>query len=398
MSTLPRRCPSTSTCAWSASRTSRSSSGRPTSRCRARTAAPRRSSSSSPCSLLTAPPRSPASAVEAAVAAGAVAAATELALYAEATAGCERCRLAEGRTQVVFGSGSPEADLMFVGEAPGFHEDQQGVPFVGQAGKLLEKLLLGIGLRREDVYIANVLKCLRYTALVQLGDGSWQRIGRLVRSRYSGTVMSVDDDGFLTPRRVTGWHETPLGGRRFFRLTYSSAKRAGAGRVSVQVTGDHPVLTERGFVAVEELTSEDRVATGQGLSALARDVVCGTLLGDGTLSARSSYLAFTHSPRQVEYARFKRDLLAELAPRETTLLVGAVVGGEKAHEVIQVRTLAHRALRILRGDFYGETKCVPAWLADQLNERMLAIWFMDDGHTRIRPGRQPLSEIATCGF
>jgi uracil-DNA glycosylase len=88
-----------------------------------------------------------------------VAAATELAAYAEATAACERCRLAEGRTQVVFGSGSPDADLMFVGEAPGFHEDQQGVPFVGQAGKLLEKLLLGIGLRREDVYICNVLKC-----------------------------------------------------------------------------------------------------------------------------------------------------------------------------------------------------------------------------------------------
>jgi uracil-DNA glycosylase len=88
-----------------------------------------------------------------------VAAATELAAYAEATAACERCRLAAGRTQVVFGSGSPEADLMFVGEAPGFHEDQQGVPFVGQAGKLLDKLLAGIGLTRADVYVANVLKC-----------------------------------------------------------------------------------------------------------------------------------------------------------------------------------------------------------------------------------------------
>jgi uracil-DNA glycosylase len=88
-----------------------------------------------------------------------VAAATELAAYAEATAACERCRLAAGRTQVVFGSGSPDADLMFVGEAPGFHEDQQGVPFVGQAGKLLEKLLAGIGLTRQDVYIANVLMC-----------------------------------------------------------------------------------------------------------------------------------------------------------------------------------------------------------------------------------------------
>jgi DNA polymerase len=79
--------------------------------------------------------------------------------YADETAGCMRCALANGRTQVVFGSGHPDADLMFVGEAPGFHEDKQGVPFVGQAGKLLEKLLAGIGLERSDVYIANVLKC-----------------------------------------------------------------------------------------------------------------------------------------------------------------------------------------------------------------------------------------------
>jgi uracil-DNA glycosylase family 4 len=83
----------------------------------------------------------------------------ELTVLADTVAGCTKCRLAEGRTQVVFGSGHPEADLMFVGEAPGFHEDKQGVPFVGQAGKLLEKLLAGIGMGREDVYIANVLKC-----------------------------------------------------------------------------------------------------------------------------------------------------------------------------------------------------------------------------------------------
>ncbi len=79
--------------------------------------------------------------------------------YSEETSTCTRCALAQGRTQVVFGSGSPNADLMFVGEAPGFHEDQQGVPFVGQAGKLLDKLLGGIGLTRADVFVVNVLKC-----------------------------------------------------------------------------------------------------------------------------------------------------------------------------------------------------------------------------------------------
>jgi uracil-DNA glycosylase len=89
----------------------------------------------------------------------ATARASALREYADATAGCTRCPLAAGRTQVVFGAGHPDADLMFVGEAPGFHEDKQGVPFVGQAGKLLEKLLGGVGLARSDVYIANVLKC-----------------------------------------------------------------------------------------------------------------------------------------------------------------------------------------------------------------------------------------------
>ena len=86
-------------------------------------------------------------------------AAAELATFAAEVAGCTKCRLAEGRTQVVFGVGDSDADLMFVGEAPGFHEDQQGKPFVGQAGKLLERLLAGIGLERDQVYIANVLKC-----------------------------------------------------------------------------------------------------------------------------------------------------------------------------------------------------------------------------------------------
>jgi uracil-DNA glycosylase len=86
-------------------------------------------------------------------------AAAELDAYSAEIAGCTRCRLAQGRTQVVFGNGDPNADLMFVGEAPGFHEDKQGFPFVGQAGKLLDQLLEGIGLSRDRVFVANVLKC-----------------------------------------------------------------------------------------------------------------------------------------------------------------------------------------------------------------------------------------------
>jgi DNA polymerase len=84
---------------------------------------------------------------------------SDLAALHDAVSGCTRCPLSATRTQVVFGSGSPTADLMFVGEAPGFHEDKQGIPFVGAAGQLLGKLLAGIDLTRDDVFVANVLKC-----------------------------------------------------------------------------------------------------------------------------------------------------------------------------------------------------------------------------------------------
>jgi len=80
------------------------------------------------------------------------------AVYEEARV-CVRCPLHQTRTQVVFGAGNADAELMFVGEAPGANEDRQGLPFVGQAGKLLEKLLEEIGLQRQDVFICNVLKC-----------------------------------------------------------------------------------------------------------------------------------------------------------------------------------------------------------------------------------------------
>jgi uracil-DNA glycosylase len=72
---------------------------------------------------------------------------------------CSRCKLASGRKNIVFGSGNPHAELMFVGEAPGADEDEQGLPFVGRAGQLLTKIIEAIEMRREDVFICNILKC-----------------------------------------------------------------------------------------------------------------------------------------------------------------------------------------------------------------------------------------------
>jgi DNA polymerase len=84
---------------------------------------------------------------------------TSLAEVDAAAQACTRCRLAEGRRTVVFGVGDPDADLMFIGEGPGAEEDRRGEPFVGPAGQLLDKIIGAIGLTREQVYIANIVKC-----------------------------------------------------------------------------------------------------------------------------------------------------------------------------------------------------------------------------------------------
>ncbi|MBT8247735.1 MAG: uracil-DNA glycosylase, partial [Acidimicrobiia bacterium] len=85
--------------------------------------------------------------------------AERLRLLQEEASACTSCRLHEGRTTVVFGDGSHDADLMFIGEGPGQHEDEQGLPFVGRSGQLLSTLLERVGLSRPEVYIANVVKC-----------------------------------------------------------------------------------------------------------------------------------------------------------------------------------------------------------------------------------------------
>jgi uracil-DNA glycosylase len=83
----------------------------------------------------------------------------ELEELARTASTCTLCRLSAGRTQVVFASGNADAELMFIGEGPGFHEDKQGLPFVGAAGQLLNRLLEEIGLSRDETYVCNVVKC-----------------------------------------------------------------------------------------------------------------------------------------------------------------------------------------------------------------------------------------------
>ena len=142
----------------------------------------------------------------------------------------------------------------------------------------------------------------------------------------------------------------------------------------------------------------DRIATGHGFTELCHDVLCGTLLGDGSISGASSHFQLAHSTQQEEYARWKAELLAELEPVVQVLNVAAVAGGPRVYGAVHLRTRASRALRTLRQGFYRDRKRIPLWLADQMNYRMLAIWFLDDGYVRHRANRRPRAEIATNGF
>ncbi|NLZ92994.1 MAG: uracil-DNA glycosylase [Firmicutes bacterium] len=94
----------------------------------------------------------------------------KLQALAQKVCNCQSCSLRERATQVIFGAGNPEAKLMLVGEAPGAEEDKQGVPFVGAAGQLLNKILAAVEIRREEVYLANVLKCRPPANRVPMGN------------------------------------------------------------------------------------------------------------------------------------------------------------------------------------------------------------------------------------
>jgi uracil-DNA glycosylase len=142
---------------------------------------------------------------------------------------CTNCPgLAATRTTVVFGSGNADADLMFVGEAPGANEDKQGIPFVGQAGKLLDRLLAEIGLTRDDVFVANVLKCRPpgnrdpHPAEIEACQGYLVRQVELIEPRvictlgnFATKLLRGDPTGIM---RLHGREEVRVVGPRAVRL------------------------------------------------------------------------------------------------------------------------------------------------------------------------------------
>lgn len=169
---------------------------------------------------------------------------------------CQRCKLAKlGRSQVVFGVGNPQASIMFVGEAPGFYEDQKGEPFVGAAGKLLNDLLQSAGLSRSEIYIANVIKCfISPRVLIYTATGYKPikdiRVGDLVLT-HTGRFRKVT---YVRPQEVL-----PRGSR-VVHLTIRPQSEDRRRPVQITVTPEHPFLINGKWTVAREIQPGDRVA------------------------------------------------------------------------------------------------------------------------------------------
>lgn len=140
---------------------------------------------------------------------------SELTELAKEIAVCERCILSQSRRNTVPGEGPEDADIMFIGEAPGFHEDRQGRPFVGAAGQFLNELLESIGLKREDVYITNVIKCrppANRDPLVGEIEACWPYLERqieLIQPKMIVTLGRYSMERFFPGQKISRIHGRP---------------------------------------------------------------------------------------------------------------------------------------------------------------------------------------------
>jgi uracil-DNA glycosylase family 4 len=178
---------------------------------------------------------------------------------------CTRCRLANGRTQVVFGVGDAEADLMFVGEGPGYYEDKQGEPFVGAAGQLLTRLLGEIGLRREEVYITNVVRCRppgnrdpmpdEIEACKPYLEGTIDLVSPLVIVTLGNFATRVILDRAVSISRVRGQRFT-VDGRQVVPTFHPAAVLHGGGEAGTQMAA-----LRADFQAIRGILDEPRSVT-----------------------------------------------------------------------------------------------------------------------------------------
>lgn len=303
---------------------------------------------------------------------------------------CTACELHEQCTLPVPLRGAP-GPIAVVGEAPGEQEDLAGQPFVGPAGKLLGELLLEAQIS-EPLAFVNTVSCLKGNTQVFLADGRTERIDTLVRERYDGDVLCADAAGDLVARRVVGWHCNERAGRTLYRVTHQYARLNMHGPVGVTATGDHEVLTERGWCAVEELEPFDRIHTGMpGLDNTARQLIISGLLGDATVDNRTlTQIEFCSGADEQAYITAKRSLLPPLD--------GPTCRGRGWPSIGPIEpsrgTGGGWRFRLTHPKIKPYAQTAAPTLVRMLDDFGLALWYMDDGHLRVREGRQPDAQIS----
>lgn len=240
--------------------------------------------------------------------------------------------------------------------------------------------LCGVG--PKDLVVSTPMTCLSYLSPIKLSDGSTETIGRIVNQRLSPEVWTLNQKtGKHEIKRVTGWTKLPSVGVEWFRLRHKNGRacRGRGGKYGVWITGDHKVLTERGYVRVDALKPTDRVFTGQRkMSVGLRRVFDGMMLGDACLDTvlkqGSSRLSCLHSDRQREWVTLKESLFGDFGGHHREKCAykqsGPSVGFQTA------KCLDFRRQRERWYTHLGR-KIVPLDL--ELWPETLATWYMDDG-------------------
>jgi uracil-DNA glycosylase family 4 len=294
---------------------------------------------------------------------------------------CQRCDLGATRTHAVVGRGNLKAPIMIIGEGPGQNEDETGLPFVGKAGQLLEKILASVKLDTEqDVYIANMVKCLGGDTRVFTKEGA-KRLSWIVKNQWSGEVLSVDDEGHLVWKKVIGWHRSSVAGRPLYKVSFKNGTNSNKSEVGYIATGDHPVLTRRGWINVQDLRDDDLVATGTPApGSRGLQVLLGSLLGDAGIDLNGQFHE-RYSIQQEAYLKLKARVLKGFQPKIREVL--AKLANGISYESLGMDLLKTYYLQELRQAWYPNgKKDFPVTDLEKLDNFGLAIWYMDKGYWR----------------
>lgn len=230
---------------------------------------------------------------------------------------CNECPLMN--EPKVYPDGPIPADIAFCGEEPGGVEVRQGRGFVGPSGQLLWKLCEQADISRDEVWVTNASLCVRGDTWIPDIEGRVQAISEIVKGRLRGPYLSLGYDGLLHPDEAVGWHETELGDRGYYRINFK-AKIEGVHGMGL--TGDHEVLTQRGYVQVKKVQPEkDVVASGLiQPSPEGQSFLLGILLGKGVIRKYRGEKRFNvHIPeRSAAYREILVTLLKCIGLRKTS--------------------------------------------------------------------------------